>query len=730
MARYQVITPETEAPPPPSRQTGRYRVLDESAPDPFTTGAVQGLTLGWGDELQALLGINTLEAARERTRRAADIAPGTYRAGQFTGGVGTAVIPGGAMVRSLQAGGGLLGAARAGAVVGGGLGAVEALGEHENKTGDPWGAAAATGFGGLVGGAAGGVGAPVLYGLGSGIRAGARVLGDYARGSSQAALRKTAEALERQGTTPGALADRLVADAAPGVRALHASKPEVLQDIIRGFQQGQTATQIAAAVNRAHGTTLTHPQIGILQAGFNRANPTPRDLLRLSEEVGAGTAESNRSGLTGMMQGVATLQGRGREIALANMGRTVEEAPERLVRRLSAETGAGTDFRGAMAANREARATAAQQAYAVAHQEALNVAVGGGPTVPGLIQPLLKQWTFRAVNMAGERRGHMRRALEIMSGAHAGTKPGSLGVQTLDDFHKARQELDQLLSGLRRSQAPADRDAARIIGGMRREMNDAVQKAYPAFRDADRRFASDLAREEAMDLGRQYALRLGQRQDDVLKEMRNLELRNPTVVPELREHMMQGIVRTMADDIGTAGGIPTKMIQPLTGGIRPGPREALESVLAAPLPGATAGRGGLVPPHAPGRQMTNDIMGVLNDEARLRKIFTDVWQNSKTAERLAAQSDMAELPRIAAEIVTGGWLSSMRQAVAARIRRAITERNNEQIARIVTETDPRVLYLALQDMQRALPGVRAGERGIAASAVAAASAAGQQITGP
>jgi hypothetical protein len=421
------------------------------------------------------------------------------------------------------------------------------------------------------------------------------------------------------------------------------------------------------------------------------------------------------------------------------MGRTMEEAPERLVRRLSQTTRAETDFLPRLTAMQAARAAEAQRAYAAAYQSGnagpISRALSGqsAQTVEQIVQPLLSSYMARAAALTGERQGHLLRAIDIMT--TGGGKTGMFGTQTLQNYVHARQSLDRMMNDLRRSARAGnavDADALRIIGEMRKRMNTIVHRNYPLLRQADNRFASDLAREEAMDLGRQYALRLGQRQDDIIKEMRNLEMRSPPAIREqLREHMMQGIMRTLADEIGTAGGIPTRMIQPLTGGIRPAPREALENVLAAPIPGTMpAGRAGRVPPHAPGQQMVDDVMGVLNDEARTRKIFTDVFGNSNTAAKMAAQSDMRELPRIAAELATGGVFSGIRRAVAERLTTAITERNNEQLARIITETDPRVLYLALQDMQRMLPGMRGSERGLTALSAALASAAGQQVTGP
>ena len=165
----------------------------------FLRGLLQGASLGWADELESLVTGGDVEAVRDRNRQAADLSPSAYRGGQLVGGIGTALLPASWVARGIgggvRAGQGLAGAARTGAIVGGTTGAVEALGEHENKTGDPLGAAVRTLGGGAFGTAVGGTLAPTLYALGAGVRAGGRVLADYAQGGSQAALRKTAEAL-------------------------------------------------------------------------------------------------------------------------------------------------------------------------------------------------------------------------------------------------------------------------------------------------------------------------------------------------------------------------------------------------------------------------------------------------------------------------------------------------------------------------------------------------------
>jgi hypothetical protein len=55
----------------------------------------------------------------------------------------------------------------------------------------------------------------------------------------------------------------------------------------------------------------------------------------------------------------------------------------------------------------------------------------------------------------------------------------------------------------------------------------------------------------------------------------------------------------------------------------------------------------------------------------------------------------------------------------------MAERNNAQMATIVTETEPHTLYLAVADIQRIAPGIQAGERPMEVPALAAGQAAGQ-----
>lgn len=742
MARYIVplepaAVPAAPITPEPPAATGRYIVADPEAPSPFLHGLMQGGSLEWADEIAGLVGADK-EAFRKRTKQAADISPSSYQAGKLAGTAATMLLPAGWAVRG---GAGLAKMAKAGATIGGTTGAVEGLGEYEanpnaSMADQITGGGLAAAKGGVVGAVTGGTLAPLLYTLGAGVRAGGRTLYDFATGGNNAALRKTEQALRRQDTDPKQLLDLLTADASPAVRG---AKPEVLMDVLEGMQaQGATATSVAAAVNARHGTALKATDIGKLAKGFDRANPVPRDLIALSEELGGG--EAGRSGLTNLMQAVATLPGRGREVALRNMGATMEAAPERMAQRLSGEMG-DLNFRKTLASREMARKSAASKAYGQAYDDDLSATMAAAmkgknaQTIEAELQPIWTGYALHGQQLGGETGSKVAQGVQIA----AGIKPGSTayGVNSLQRYHEARKTLDRFMADLRNSAAP-DNNALRILGDMRRDMNQIAYARSKTFEAADKRFATDMAREEALRLGRKMPFRSSEGQDEVLAALRDLERRHsPQVAQELRDHFSQGMLRRMADEIETTGGVPGRFVQPLTGGIRPGPRKALEEALGAPLPGAAVAKTsrkatgaikGQPAPYTEGLKQARDITAILGDEARLGKTFRDVWGNSKTAERMAAQEDLRALPGIAAEISTGG-LGGLKNAVTKRLMQAITERNAEQIARIVTETDPRQLYLALQRIVRMQPKIKGGEALLGAPAISAGSAAGQMLTG-
>ena len=720
VAAAPLLTPEVPAPKAPAE--GDYVVLPKGAdkPSPFWSGAKAGATLEFDDEIAGLLGYDK-EAYRKQKQVAADISPGWHTAGKFAGGLASTLVPGGAIARA--AGLGVRGAIAAGGIGGAAAGGTEAMGEYQPKPGE-FSTAEMLGrgaTGAAVGGATGAVAGPLLYGAGVGVRAGGRVLYDAMTDSQNPALRKTAQALMRQGTDPQTLADRLLHDAPPSVRN---TPPETLALVLRGYQAGQSATQISGNL-RMQGHALSPQQVGAINARFNRATEVPRDLIALSEEVGGG--EAGRSGLTNLMQGVTTIGGRGREIAMRNMGATMETSPRRIAQRLERETGSSLQFRQQLGAREEARRTAANQAYGDAYAD--DYARMGGLGLPGQLEPIMTGYALQAQRLGGQTGSMIQQAVEIMSGI----RPGStqFGINSLERFHQARRTLDQAIRGWRSTASP-DNNALRIIRNMRDELNRSMYATHPLLEAADRRFASDMAREEAMRIGRQMNFRSGEKTDELLDEIRGMERRNPEHAEELRDLFMQGMLRKIGDEVEISGGVPARWVQPHTGGIRPAPREALGAALSEPLPagapGARAVRGQPAP-HLPGRETAEGVSGVLEDEARLRKIFTDIWSNSKTAERLAAQQDVRELPGIAAELASGGIFGTLRRQVSARLAAALTERNNEQIARIVTETDPRVLYLALQDMQRMGPRMRGGDVAIQGPATGAALGFANLLTG-
>src|SRR5262245_59190661 len=454
---------------------GRYAVVRGSssdAPSPFWSGFKAGGSMEWDDELAGLMGYDK-EEYRKRKKQAQEAGPGTYTAGKVAGGIASTLIPGGLATKAL--GTGLRGVAAAGGLLGAGTGGIEAMGEYEPAEGQfsPTEMLTKGAIGAGVGGGIGAVAAPVTSLALSGARGVSRYAYDTltaGRGENPA-LRAGARALERQGTSPADLQRQLIAGAAPQVQN---APPELLATVIRGQQANLTATQIAAEVHRAHGVAISPQQIGRIQAAFTRGtNEAPRDLLKLSEELAASQGrlpEAGRTGLTTAMQDIATSPGRGREIALQNMGATMEGSPERIITRLGQQTGQNLDFRAEMTARQAARRTAANQAYGAAYQQF--------PTPPTAeLQPILGRYGQEAAEIGGETGSRIRQAINFMRNVFA---DDALDTNLWERFHNGRIDLDRFMTGLRGGASP-DNNALRIIGNMRRDLNQAVYARNPAF---------------------------------------------------------------------------------------------------------------------------------------------------------------------------------------------------------------------------------------------------------
>src|SRR5262245_52222114 len=496
--RYSVpgaAPPEEEQP----KSTGRYSVATPTTYSDILPGLAQGASLEWGDELAGLIGGEDWKTRyRDWVRQAQERSPGLYTGGKIGGALATGLLPAGMALRGAQVARqvpSLWSMAKTGAGIGAGTGAVEALGESES--GDPYQAAGKMALGATAGAATGAVLPPVAYGVLSGARGLGRFVGDAAtRDMRASALRATEEALRRQDTAPADLAARLTADAPAIVRN---APPDALEFILRANQQGQTASQISANL-QMHGHTIAAPQVGRIIAGYNRANPIPRDLIKLSEEIAGPeqTPEAARSGLTNLMQGVTTIPGRAREIALANMGATMEAAPERALERLTQATGSNLQFRATLAANQAARRAEGRAAYDAAYRHWVTP-----PTAE--LQPILAAYGKEAAELGGEAGSRLNQAVRIMrEGVYPETQ--SLDINLTERFHQARKLLDRMQTANRRSANP-DWNSARLIGDMRRDLNAAMYRRNPLLQDADQRFASRMAREEAMDLGRSVPFR-------------------------------------------------------------------------------------------------------------------------------------------------------------------------------------------------------------------------------
>lgn len=199
--------PQQPAAPPAATQGGLS--LDVDAGSPLLEAGLQGATLGFSDEGQALLGavwdeMRTLggadfgarydlrrEAINRGLKRFADENPGSSLALNLLGGLAT----GGAALQGLKAAGvgvqGLRGAARAGAAIGGTAGA---------GTADPDGRIEGAVTGGMFGGVLG----PLMVGAHGGAKALLRRLAPGERN-------RLAAMAEQTGLTPAQIATRLQA---------------------------------------------------------------------------------------------------------------------------------------------------------------------------------------------------------------------------------------------------------------------------------------------------------------------------------------------------------------------------------------------------------------------------------------------------------------------------------------------------------------------------------------
>ena len=241
---------------------------------------------------------------------------------------------------------------------------------------------------------------------------------------------------------------------------------------------------------------------------------------------------------------------------------------------------------------------------------------------------------------------------------------------------------------------------------------------------------------QATDLGRSLPFKSGQPQNDILTAIRDLEGRHPTDAEELRDHFLEGLMRRIADEIETAGGVPLRWIQPHTRGLRPAPQRALEAALGEPLPGAAiAGRTnadtgavrGQPLPYQPGRETAQGVTDILADEAPPGEDFhghLGELQNRRTHGRARGCPHAAR---------HGGRDRHGRLCRRQEQGRPAADdgdgRMQQRADRQDTETDPRELYLALHEIQRMAPRIQAGERIMGVPSLAIGAAAGQTLTG-
>lgn len=416
-------------------------------------GIVQGLTLGFGDELMAGLmtpiemGVRayqgkdwgpgaSYDAALERERAGLKAAQEAHPIATGVGVMAGGAVAGGGLAnaglsagaRAAQAGGGLGRVAVGSAIDGAALGAATGFGSGEGGLGERASDAVGGGFIGAAGGAA----AP--YVVAGGRQAAQTLLAPVlARTSPQSYANKAlATALQRSGMTP---------------------------------QQVDTALQAAQADGQ-----------GVFTVADALGNPGQRMLSTVTR-----TPNDMRAPVIEELQ--RRQAGQGRRVSSA-LGEAFD-APQTAQATRAAMTGA--------------RDTAADAAYGQVRQNAGAVDVSGAiARIDDTLQPGITGLANPQTNIADDSiEGALRRVRGMLT-------DGRSNVTDWVTIHRARQDLADMVTAAQRAGLG---NRARLLGQVRGELDAALENASGGYRAANNAFRQASQEIDAIDTGAQAATR-------------------------------------------------------------------------------------------------------------------------------------------------------------------------------------------------------------------------------
>lgn len=627
----------------------QYEVLDEPLDEPsfeggVTRAAAQGLTFGFGDELEAgvryLAGQNyekELRRARRKLERFSEKHPYIATGAELLGG---AVVPVGAGANIARRGLSLANVGRGAVQVGAPTGALFGLGKAEGID-SPEEAIGPAASGALAGAAGYAVGAPIAAGLARGGRATYDAVRD-AFDPRGAAARKGAEAFEAAGIDLADIRDMMVPQMTRNMRARGMTDNQITGILTRA-ESGETLQSIAADVG------LSPRVVGRFVNEWREQTSKPLNLIDRAQEV------AEVGGRAGAARPITDL-GRA-AVAVAREG---EAATERLVQRQIDQPGRALEDlnRAGGGANFESEFQRLNDVIERQASARYRQAYAGNPQVN--IAGDLSSLRRTASRRAGDIRRGMDRALGLFRDNRG------RAFATLRKYHDARQALDQMIEESR-GQLGRDTPLTRELNGIRRRLNDTVRQQNRALAEADDLFSGARGGQQLLDLGRSLVARSGAQATRQLRRM-------ATMTDEQSQMVRLGFLQRMADDIENK-------------------RLGNETVSQFRTPAGARMIRAIV-----GGDEAERLISDFRSEAISTKTLRDMYSGSRTAPLMEDMKALEENAQLAAAALTGN-VRGVAQSLATRLRRQIGARQSRELLNMLTADERAELLRVLDELE-------------------------------
>lgn len=639
----------------------------------------QGVTLGFGDEIGAALGVagnvvarglgadipektysDILEEIRAPERQFEQRHPVQSMAAEIGGGIAT----GAGAARAIAAAPTL--AARVGrsAATGAGSGAAAGFGTGEGGVGNRL---AGAGVGGGIGAVAGPIMSEVVgpavmrtaQGIGAAARYGRQAIRN-ARNPEQAAIENVADRGVAAGLDWDAVRRAISPTPSPAL-ARRGVTDENLADIISRNLQGETAASIGQRYGINAATVRRYVRL------HEDNNPTPLNIIDIAkEQLGeGGAAPIARLGraaysLAGDDSGAAAQRLTGRqETQAGRAGNIVQRSV------------AGGDFEATRAAGLQNLQDEARAAYRQFYAEP--------DLATDQLGDLMADPVFRSASLNAQRNARVEAIRRNQAARRAGQPEEPVPDVDPENAVFSPEMLDQIQRQLRiAGGGMSDPNAARHAQNLREVFLDRIEDFYPTFRDIRRNYATGLGQfgeEGALEAGAALTGRLGAPAREALRGFDGY-------TPAQQELFRLGFARKLMDDIANrqTGAAITNQFS----------TQAVREIVERIYPRSNAAL------YAQGQRLLRD----LRREATTTRTKNDVMAGARSAELGSDMGRMMEGAKTAADVATGRW-GTMLENLSTRLSTQIGRRGAREVLDLLTQTDPAQLLPLLNRLARA-----------------------------